>query len=1390
MNLEISKQFKDFLEPFDRLVNLNENNPTASTSSLHSTDASSSSSNRKNKETVEERLDALMKKANHNQSHSQPSPSPPLETPPIITTESFNSSSTCLKDSKSTHSGDKSAIKVKTVSWNMADSLVKGDLEVLLGHVPPFVPNSSSNPHPDRLPQLDCDDAHPYHLVVVAGQECPTTSNILPRGFSVALRDKNKRDTNNESNLDLSQPLVQSPNISSNSQFTPNEQHNSSIQSGWSGILEQWFCHGAGTCQNPEIPPTPGELTNNESLLAPPPMADKKSNTSNQSSNSSVGMQPSTSANSQSQQSQQTTRPPMIKRHFSKSSRFEKDLSKQTSYGSGPYELLVKERLMGIYIAVFVYKGAKHLIEGSSTAVVTAGLLGGRLGNKGAVGASVKIADTRLLFINSHLAAHEHRLAERLENMQKIQRSLAVDTFLSPNDPKNSKEDVTERFDFTWIMGDLNMRVDITRKHADWLIMNKDYKAALEFDQLRSVMKDGQGFKGFNEAEIKFPPTFKYDVAKRTRTLRRRSWDNRSMNRTSTPDMSRPSLDSTAEFVEINDDDLSSIASTSRSGHSSSNTAKSPSIASSRLTSDADDGSDDEDDEALRIAAINASQLEDSKLFAGVDVDKAVENVKDAFRSLVKPISTPSNDNNSSRKSIDSRQSSNRLSVDFSKRSSVVSDTDSRSNSLAESSMESSLNKRRSSSSVAHESKSSHKPRNLSLDVSNLSGYSGGPLSAGASPYSRLSFSRKLRHSLRKSSHSSSSKHDDDLRNSAIDETASNDPEEDLKSTYDSSPKQRVPSWCDRILWRSMLTYETEDMDRLRNRKFSKLGNAISHVLRRRSSSKGSLKEIGSSLSISNLSNHNRHSHSHSTSQTQAQHLQPPPPSEETEIARPKLQASRSAEELPKFSPTNKVSFLAGSSNISPIKNERKEKEKNEKKKFFARFRSNSLGNSKGDDVIDHPRPLKDMKSRKSFSWLETTAGRSSPELLSPDEMTGSPSISPKNLSLTTNLSEPNTSSTKANQPPPSHSNDGMQVSKWLVHSFPSLFGSGSGKQPSGLLFDSGMDKTNSDASTAAHQTPVEVEPPKQRGQVDCINYSSLTDYEMRKLEGRSDHRPVLGSFLAPSSVLSNRMRNFKLSLIQLGATTADKTSNLNRARNQILEASKDNKSDVVVLPECFNSPYGVKYFEKYAEPIPQPGHAHARGELSESIKMLSEAAKDAKVFLIGGSIPEREESTGRIFNTLTVYDDHGNLVGKHRKLHLFDINIPGKVSFKESETLTAGSDITIVDSPFGKIGLGICYDVRFPEMAMIAARKGCVAMIYPGAFNTTTGPLHWELLQRARAVDNQFYVAMCSPARDETAEYHAWGHSTVVNPSGQVIAKTDENESIVYADIGWCCYN
>ncbi|KAJ3336730.1 Omega-amidase NIT2-A [Kappamyces sp. JEL0680] len=250
-------------------------------------------------------------------------------------------------------------------------------------------------------------------------------------------------------------------------------------------------------------------------------------------------------------------------------------------------------------------------------------------------------------------------------------------------------------------------------------------------------------------------------------------------------------------------------------------------------------------------------------------------------------------------------------------------------------------------------------------------------------------------------------------------------------------------------------------------------------------------------------------------------------------------------------------------------------------------------------------------------------------------------------------------------------------------------------------------------------------------------------------------------------------MSKFTLACIQL-AVSSSKQANISRATELVKEAAQKG-AKVVVLPECFNSPYGTSYFPEYAEPIP--------GETSEA---LSRMAKDNSVYLIGGSFPElvQDQSKSTFFNTCTIWDTNGRLIGKHRKVHLFDIDIPGKIRFKESEILAPGSELTMIDTEYGKIGVGICYDIRFPEMAMIAARKGALAMIYPGAFNMTTGPLHWELLQRARAIDNQFFVSACSPARDTSASYHAWGHSTIVDPMGQVVATCDEAEAIVYGEI------
>ncbi|GAA6000075.1 hypothetical protein JCM10207_006039 [Rhodosporidiobolus poonsookiae] len=270
----------------------------------------------------------------------------------------------------------------------------------------------------------------------------------------------------------------------------------------------------------------------------------------------------------------------------------------------------------------------------------------------------------------------------------------------------------------------------------------------------------------------------------------------------------------------------------------------------------------------------------------------------------------------------------------------------------------------------------------------------------------------------------------------------------------------------------------------------------------------------------------------------------------------------------------------------------------------------------------------------------------------------------------------------------------------------------------------------------------------------------------------------------------------FTLALLQLAqpGDGSDKQANLDHARAKIAEAvsgGKDGKKPhVVVLPEIFNSPYATGKFRKYAERIgwtPETKDAFDVEKCeSESLRLLSAAAKEHGVWLIGGSIPELS-SDDKVYNSSPIFSPDGKLVALHRKVHLFDIDMShvGGMVFKESETLTGGDWQTLIDTEFGKIGVGICYDVRFPELAQIAARKGAIAMIYPAAFNLTTGPLHWDLLQRARAVDNQMYVAMCSPARATEGDgYKAWGFSGTWDPMGKSVGQLEEKEGIVYADI------
>ena len=247
-------------------------------------------------------------------------------------------------------------------------------------------------------------------------------------------------------------------------------------------------------------------------------------------------------------------------------------------------------------------------------------------------------------------------------------------------------------------------------------------------------------------------------------------------------------------------------------------------------------------------------------------------------------------------------------------------------------------------------------------------------------------------------------------------------------------------------------------------------------------------------------------------------------------------------------------------------------------------------------------------------------------------------------------------------------------------------------------------------------------------------------------------------------------MAKIKVAALQI-PVSADKMENL-RTVERKLEEIRNEAVDFVMLPEMFCCPYQTECFPVYAE-----------AEGGPVWQAISELAKKYGIYLIGGSMPERGED-GNVYNTTYIFDREGRQIGKHRKTHLFDIDIRGGQSFRESDTLTAGNTDCVFDTEFGRMGVMICFDIRFPEMTRLTVNDGARVIFIPAAFNMTTGPAHWELSFRARALDNQVYMLGCAPMRDPSSGYTSWGHSILVSPWGEVLAQLDEKEGILVGEI------
>jgi deaminated glutathione amidase len=234
----------------------------------------------------------------------------------------------------------------------------------------------------------------------------------------------------------------------------------------------------------------------------------------------------------------------------------------------------------------------------------------------------------------------------------------------------------------------------------------------------------------------------------------------------------------------------------------------------------------------------------------------------------------------------------------------------------------------------------------------------------------------------------------------------------------------------------------------------------------------------------------------------------------------------------------------------------------------------------------------------------------------------------------------------------------------------------------------------------------------------------------------------------------------------------ADKSANLEQAERLVAQAAATG-ADVVVLPEKWNAIGDAALYHATAEPL----------ENGESVAAMSGWARAHGITLVGGSIAERREGREKLSNTCLVFDPEGQLVATYRKIHLFDVEVAGVV-YRESEAEEPGDEPVVADAEDWKIGLSICYDVRFPELYRILTLDGAQLVTVPAHFTTPTGKDHWHVLLRARAIENQLYVVAAAQIGETLPGKPAYGRSLIVDPWGVVLAQAPDEETVIAAEL------
>jgi deaminated glutathione amidase len=233
-----------------------------------------------------------------------------------------------------------------------------------------------------------------------------------------------------------------------------------------------------------------------------------------------------------------------------------------------------------------------------------------------------------------------------------------------------------------------------------------------------------------------------------------------------------------------------------------------------------------------------------------------------------------------------------------------------------------------------------------------------------------------------------------------------------------------------------------------------------------------------------------------------------------------------------------------------------------------------------------------------------------------------------------------------------------------------------------------------------------------------------------------------------------------------------DKAANLETAERLLGQAAAMG-ADVVVLPEKWNAIGDAEVLHAAAEPLEQ----------GESVDAMARWARQHGITLVGGSITEQREGREKLSNTSLVFDPEGNLVVAYRKIHLFDVEVGG-VTYLESEAEEPGDEPVVADVEGWRIGLSVCYDVRFPELYRILALDGAELLTVPAHFTTPTGKDHWHVLLRARAIENQAYVAAAAQVGETLPGKPAYGRSLIADPWGTVVAQAPDVQTVVMAEL------